>query len=224
MKVKVYVVDFEIPSRVKTWGLRIAIPMVLLVGGGVAFAGLPGGYADGQPLTAAELSANFNYLQNEIAGDAGFANQLASVQGEVHPASAFHAWATASPQFASGTPTPIAFNQVEFDLGSEYDATTGVFTAKNAGYYLVQCQVMFYNSTSSTAYEIGLTIQDNGAEIGAMSWDVPWDAFPEPEATNLVQVAAGDALTCVVAQYSGATQTLFLGDPKRVTFSAARLY
>lgn len=66
MKIKVYVIDFEIPSRIKRWALRIGIPVVVLVGGGIAFAGLPGGYADGQPLTKEELDSNFNYLQNEI--------------------------------------------------------------------------------------------------------------------------------------------------------------
>jgi hypothetical protein len=67
MKVKVYVIDFEVPPRVKKWALRIGTPLVALFVGGVSFAGLPGGYADGQPLTKAELDANFNYVQSEIA-------------------------------------------------------------------------------------------------------------------------------------------------------------
>jgi microcystin-dependent protein len=66
MLVKVYVVDFQIPQAVKKWALKIGIPVAVLVGGGVAFAGLPGGYADGQSLTAEVLSSNFNYLQQEI--------------------------------------------------------------------------------------------------------------------------------------------------------------
>lgn len=41
MKVKVYVIDFEIPARVKRWALRMGIPLGVLVAGGVAFAGLP---------------------------------------------------------------------------------------------------------------------------------------------------------------------------------------
>lgn len=67
MKVKVYVIDFEMPRAVKKWGMRVGVPLFAVLGGGVAFAGLPGGYADGQPLTAEVLTANFNYLQNEIA-------------------------------------------------------------------------------------------------------------------------------------------------------------
>ncbi len=66
MKLKVYVVDLGISTRAKTWALRLGIPLLALVAGGVAFAGLPGGYADGQPLTKAILDSNFNYLQSEI--------------------------------------------------------------------------------------------------------------------------------------------------------------
>ncbi len=215
MKLKVVIVDLEIPRRAKKWGLRIGIPAAVLLGGGaVAYAAGLVTWSSGQTLQASDLNGNFTYVQGEIT----------ALQAEVHPASAFHAWATASPQFASGSVTTVVFDHVEFDLGSEYDSTTGVFTAKNAGYYLVQCQLIFYNGSSSAAYEIGLSIYDNTTEVAEMSWAVPEDDFPQPEITNLVHVAAGDTLTCAVAQYSGAAQAFFLGDPKRLTFSAARLY
>jgi hypothetical protein len=59
-------IDLGLSPGAKKWSVRLGVPVVLLVAGGVAFAGLPGGYADGQPLTKAELDANFNYLQGEI--------------------------------------------------------------------------------------------------------------------------------------------------------------
>jgi hypothetical protein len=66
MKVKVYVIDFEIPPHVKRWGLRVRIPVVLLAAGGVALADLPVKYTDKQVLTANDLTANFNYVQGEV--------------------------------------------------------------------------------------------------------------------------------------------------------------
>ena len=66
MKVKVYVIELPIPAFVKRWGVRLGIPAVSILAGGVAFAGLPGGYADGQPLSAEALTSNLNYLQSEI--------------------------------------------------------------------------------------------------------------------------------------------------------------
>ncbi len=60
----------------KKWGLRIGIPLVVLVGGGaVAYAGLDAGspdagslfsFQDGQRLTAKELNANFQSLGQRL--------------------------------------------------------------------------------------------------------------------------------------------------------------
>jgi hypothetical protein len=71
MKIKVYVIDLPVPTAIKKWGLRVGVPAFALLASGVAFAGLPGGYADGQPLTAEILSNNFNYLQSEITAEQG---------------------------------------------------------------------------------------------------------------------------------------------------------
>lgn len=73
MKVKVYVFDLPIPPFVKKWGMRVGFPALGVLVGGVALAGLPGGYADGQPLTAEVLTSNFTYLQGEIAQLQGLA-------------------------------------------------------------------------------------------------------------------------------------------------------
>jgi hypothetical protein len=68
MKLKVYVIDFGVPSRMKKWGLSIGIPIALLIGGGaVAYASGLVTWSDGQTLHAADLNGNFAYLQSEIA-------------------------------------------------------------------------------------------------------------------------------------------------------------
>jgi hypothetical protein len=61
MKLKVYVVDFEIPPRAKKWALRLGIPAVVISGAAAAFA-LPVTFTDGQTLKAADLNNNFGYL------------------------------------------------------------------------------------------------------------------------------------------------------------------
>jgi hypothetical protein len=67
MKLKLVVVDFEIPARVKKWGLRIGIPTAILLGGGaVAYAGSLISFSDGQTLHAADLNSNFSNLQAQI--------------------------------------------------------------------------------------------------------------------------------------------------------------
>jgi hypothetical protein len=64
---KVVVVDLEIPPRVKKWGLRLGIPLVILLGAGAAAyaAGLVT-WTDGQTLTAADLNNNFTQVQRLV--------------------------------------------------------------------------------------------------------------------------------------------------------------
>jgi len=67
MKVKVYVIDLEIPPRVKRWGLRIGIPLAVLVGGGaIAWAAGLHTWANGDTLNATDLNGNFSNLQAQI--------------------------------------------------------------------------------------------------------------------------------------------------------------
>jgi hypothetical protein len=84
MKLKVYVIDLEIPPRVKKWGLRFGIPLALLLGGGaVAYAAGLVTWTDGQTLKAADLNGNFNYLQGEITGDGGLQAEITGLQGQI---------------------------------------------------------------------------------------------------------------------------------------------
>jgi hypothetical protein len=64
MKMKVYVIDLEIPARVKAWGIRVGILVVLLGTAAIAIAADSiHAWKAGDPLTAAELNANFANVQ-----------------------------------------------------------------------------------------------------------------------------------------------------------------
>lgn len=76
MKLKMIVVDLEIPPRIRKWGIRLGIPLgAVLVGGAVALAAGDAGaggsglitWSSGEVLQAASLNANFASLQSEIA-------------------------------------------------------------------------------------------------------------------------------------------------------------
>jgi hypothetical protein len=94
MKLKIVIVDLEIPPHVKKWTLRLGLPLALLIAGGVAYADLPHpSWKDGDTLNAADLTNNFQYLQREIAGDGGVQAQISSlantIQGDQVTFSAF---------------------------------------------------------------------------------------------------------------------------------------
>jgi hypothetical protein len=67
MRIKIVVIDLEIPPRVKRWALRLAIPAVILGLAGVAFASLPHTFASGEVLTAASLNADFQNLDGRVS-------------------------------------------------------------------------------------------------------------------------------------------------------------
>lgn len=57
--------------------------------------------------------------------------------------------------------TPIAFDTKLFDTGTNYDTTTGKFTAPVAGFYVFSAQVSL--TYASTGDGIGITVLKNGA-------------------------------------------------------------
>ncbi len=68
MKIKVYVVDFELHPRMRRWGLRIGIPAVPIAGAGaLAHASVPTTFAAGQTLTATDLNGNCSALDRRLA-------------------------------------------------------------------------------------------------------------------------------------------------------------
>jgi hypothetical protein len=215
MKVNVYVIDFEIPARIKKWGLRIGIPAAALLVGGVAFAGLPGGYADGQPLTKAILDDNFNYLQSEIA----------MLQGQVHNPSAFRAELTTGPSVPSSTTSKVTFDSVVFDLAGEYSSTTGTFTPKSAGTYLITCSI-FYCAVDVDGAQysavLGYGTTSEGTDLLAAIGSAPLGCI-RPEVVSIRQLNAGAAITCGAYQNSGGAATLGTASDHNV-FSATRLY
>jgi len=67
MKLKMVVVDLEIPSHVKHRLLQIGIPALVLGTGALAYASVPKTWMDGQPLTAADLNGNFSALDQRLS-------------------------------------------------------------------------------------------------------------------------------------------------------------
>jgi hypothetical protein len=75
MKFKIIIVDFEIPARLKHWGLRLGIPTALALGGGaVAYGAGVVSWVDGQTLKASDLNGNFAALDQRTTALEGAAS------------------------------------------------------------------------------------------------------------------------------------------------------
>jgi C1q domain len=215
MNVKVVVVDLEIPPKVKKWGLRLGIPLAVILGGtAVAYAAGLVTWTSGQTLTAADLNANFSALQNQITTP-----NLAP-----RAPSAFRASMAGSLTVASATYTPVAFDTVAFDIVGEYSKTTGAFVPKAAGIYLATCSYELQGFNPAVT-DSEVAIFQNGNEVANMAGNSAGSgsSYTLYTATAIIQVAANDTIQCKVYQNTGVSQT-FPGLNDRNTFSAARLY
>ena len=208
MKLKIEI-NLGLSPGAKKWSVRLGVPVVLLVAGGVAFAGLPGGYADGQPLTAAVLTNNFNYLQNQIT----------TANNAPRTPSAFRAQLTQPPAVTlpnTGNNVTIVYNSVLYDLGNEYDATMGTFTPKLPGIYLVECGLELNSDNGS----FSITVGQNGVELVGFSGANNYVAA----ASGVTGLAAGSPVSCQANQTSSSAQPVFNLEATRNYFAVTRLY
>ena len=216
MKLKVYVIDLEIPAKVKRCALRIGIPAVVLTVAAVALAA-PAlhTWMQNDPLNATDLNANFSQLQNQIT---------TPTYGQRTP-SAFRAWTLMGTSIQNDNAQTVLFEQVDYDLAGEYSTSTGAFSPKQKGIYLVTC-ALEYAPTISGQYG---AILEGGNGIGGQLGvsEVQLTTAPihvTPEYTSAIQLSAGDSITCAGAQSSGTAQPLLGGFTGRNMFSAVRLY
>lgn len=226
MKLKLVVIELQLTRPQK---LAAALTVC---GAGVALcaswasAAVPHSFTEGEVLTAANLMQNFADLDTRVTNaqstaDAAAAD-VADLQAQTHPASAFRAYRSTNIAVPSGTATPIVFDQEEFDIASEYDPATGTFTAKNAGVYLLTCSTWLATSPTPGAvwnvniygpdFAIGSDLQNSGAK--GLS----------PTVVAIRQLDAGDQVSCSFYHDAGATQTINASFPERNAFSVARLY
>jgi hypothetical protein len=172
---------------------------------------VPVSFNDGDVLTAAQLNQNFSNLET----------RMQAVEAAVHPTSAFHAALSVAQTIPTNLRTTVIFDQVEFDSASEYNKTTGGFTAAKAGVYVFLCNVEFVNAVTADWYA---TIRKNGTDLVGAEFTTPGNQGASPQVTVVTQLAANDTVTCAAYQGSGGSLSLYASDKSRNSFSGARLY
>jgi C1q domain len=234
MKVKLVVIDLEIPPSVKKWGIRLGIPLAVLIGGsGLAWAAMLHTWNNGDPLKADDLNGNFAALQGEIAAlqqsTAALQQSTTGLQQVTHPPSAFRAYLTTvgGLNVGNGAQTPIQFNQVDYDLAHEYDPGSGKFTAANSGVYLVSCEFFGFAAGDAGVFSATLFRNGTGDDLQVDADDVQNSSTTTSltsHAMAVLNLKQGDYLICSLYQTTGGNITLGNSSfSQRTNFSAARL-
>lgn len=228
MKIKVVTVDLELSRRQKLIGAALAM---LAVPMGVAFAAPPNTFMAGATLTAADLNENFAALDTDVAAlqvsvadlepaVTTLETSVTALQAAGHPKSAFKATRTTGMSIPTTAPTPITFDNEQFDLGNEYNPANGVFTVAAAGVYHLQCASHLTSGTGVGSL-YSMIIVKNGAELHAEDRQASSASYLSEVASTVAQLAAGDTINCAFFQTSGSAVSLTPG--VRTHFSAARV-
>lgn len=112
---------------------------------------------------------------------------------------------------ASGANQAIGFDTVDFDPLSQYNTSTGTFTAKRPGWYHVQIECVFTTTGSyvsaSAFLSTGGTVADSMSDLGSSSLRIVYD--------RVVYIAFGGTIAPSIQQNSGST--LAVGTNSRMT-------
>jgi hypothetical protein len=191
VKLKVYVIDLEVPARVKKWILRVGISVVLLGGAAVAVAAADPlhMWATGETLQAADLNGNFSNLQAQIS--AGFVS--AGSAGDLHNANP-------SGNVGIGTSTPSAALDVNGQIIRKIARVHGNGPNDTTASGAIATRLLQYNKTQD-ATGLRLTWDDNlrcqGTAVSC-EWEIKIDgascAMPGPLVYDAYNDSAGTAI------------------------------
>ena len=170
MKLKIVIVDFEIPARVKRWALRIAIPAVVVGAAAVAFAAPTWTIFQGATmLTAQQLNDNFSILQGQITP-----LQTALSAANESEVVAYDAYGPGASAFGSIDTSIFRFKTELKSTGTAIThastpASGDTFTVNEAGLYAIQAmsQAPAFLSPSFTSAGGGGT--DLGISVNALA-------------------------------------------------------
>jgi len=196
MKLKMIVVDMELTKTQRRVGQGV-LAALLIATSGIAFGGVPNTFAAGQTLKAADMNANFSALDGRITALEGPRSYVAAHGFSSLVVPANYAFVT------------LPFGTVATDTLSEYNPSTGVFTAKQAGAYLV-CTSL---STSDGAVTGTTTFPPYGVDlfVNGTREETLFSSFNDTNnnvvgtGCGMATLAANDTLELKIASKNGGT-------------------
>jgi hypothetical protein len=209
MKIKVVVVDLELSRRAKRVAVMIAVSLVALTGGAIAYASLSAPlhtWAAGDTLTAADLNNNFSNLTS-------LDTRIKTLEG---PVSRVELTGIGALSTSQGVFVAVPYATKTFDDLGEYDTSTSRFTPKAAGDYEV-CSWVW--AASGSNFELDLFVTGARQKPFAGTGSATGGVFGGCLVSRL---AAGDYLDVRVLQNAAGTGSFTNGIWDWMTISRLR--
>jgi hypothetical protein len=112
---------------------------------------------------------------------------------------------------ANNTWTDIIYNEETVDTLGEYNTSTGIFTAKDAGVYIVIAKVHWINRNANVSYYISLSKNNNYTPGNMKRFADQINANngnSSQSVTAIFDLVAGDTMRVKVYQNSGGNETI----------------
>jgi hypothetical protein len=187
MKIKLVVVDLELSKRAKRIVATMLVPILVIAGGALAYAGVPHTWANGDKLDATDLNANFANLDGRLS-------PLAAARGKASYAD------IGSLSIAPTTFTTVPYTTKLYDDRGEFSATSHAFTASTAGDYEICASLAFQQSVTNGELDVFI----NGKRERAIAQGIIVASGTSLSGCRTVRVASGDVID-VRVYHSGAT-------------------
>jgi hypothetical protein len=113
---------------------------------------------------------------------------------------------TADIILGAGVVTPVVFNNIFIDTQSEFNTITGVFTAKQSGYYQIYVNIQFSDAIDAKRY--GAYIYVNGAERAAFIAHGSNTGYLDASVMEVLYLTAGNTVYTAAFQNSGGNATI----------------
>jgi hypothetical protein len=164
MKIKVVVVDLELSRRAKRVAVMIAVSLVALTAGAIAYASLSAPvrtWASKDVLTADDLNKNFSNL-------ASLDTRIEALEA---PVSRVELTGIGTLSLSQGVFVAVPYSTKTFDNLGEYDTSTSRFTAKAAGDYEL-CSWVW--AATGSNFELDLFVNGNRTKTVRGHWQHGW--------------------------------------------------
>lgn len=175
-------------------------------------------------LGAVPFAVEAGHASSADAAAGALDDRLGSIEGQFTAPSGFRATRGPAQVLAGdGQDYLIDLDTEDYDLNDEFDLSNDTFTVKSDGLYLIQCTFRFTAPGVVTNYASNLYV--NG-EVRKSDSALTDGTNRSCSTVAMLQLTAGDALTCRGSQVSGANQSIAAasGSNRRTVFEAVRLF